>query len=69
MYLNSFSDKYYHQYIKHNYMSDFINNFINYLKALCLFFVRLPKKTTSKQWIPLIATLPISKQSFLHGKL
>ena len=50
-------------------MSDFINNCINYLKALCLFFVRLPKKTTSKQWIPLIATLPISKQSFLHGKV
>ena len=50
-------------------MFDFINKFLNYLKNICLFFVRLPKKTTSKQWIPLIATLPISKQSFLHAKV
>ena len=50
-------------------MSDFINNFYNCLKNICLFFVRLPKKTTSKQWIPLIATLQISKQPFLHGKV
>ena len=49
-------------------MSDFINNFLIVFKNICLFFVRLPKKTTSKQWIPLVATLPISKQSFLHGK-
>ena len=33
-------------------MSDFITKFFNYLKKICLFFVRLPKKTTSKQWIP-----------------
>ena len=50
-------------------MSDFINNFYNCLKNICLFFVRLLKKTTSKQWIPLIANLQISKQSFLHGKV
>ena len=50
-------------------MFDFINKFFHCLKNICLFFVRLPKKTTSKQWIPLIATLPISKQSFLHGKV
>ena len=50
-------------------MSDFINNFLIVLKNICLFFVRLLKKTTSKQWIPLEATLPISKQSFLHGKV
>ena len=33
-------------------MSDFIYKFFNGLKNICLFFVRLPKKTTSKQWIP-----------------
>ncbi len=33
-------------------MSDFINNFLIVLKNICLFFERLPKKTTSKQWIP-----------------
>ena len=33
-------------------MSDFINKFFNFFQKVCLFFVRLPKKTTSKQWIP-----------------
>ena len=31
--------------------------------------MRLPKKTTSRKCIPLIATLQISEQSFLHGKV